>query len=204
MKKAVLLSILALSAILLITGCAKNDIASGFIPESVFLSEEHKTDDKDVLNQSFEEKSEFDVIPMVMVNGKLYYDTGKENTFNGRCGTPDGEITLSVDMSEIPEKDNESNFGTGFKYQYGINDTIDVFINEKWIVFEHRKGTGNQVKFGDRMIDADGLSKETITWLEWYNSLTDEEQLSISSIPSDLIEEAGPAKTEDADMPAAN
>ena len=54
------------------------------------------------------------------------------------------------------------------------------------------------------MIDADGLSKETITWLEWYNSLTDEEQLSISSIPSDLIEEAGPAKTEDADMPAAN
>ena len=204
MKKAVLLSILAFSASLLITGCAKNDITSGFIPESVFLSEEHKTDDKDVLNQSFEEKSEFDVIPMVMVNGKLYYDTGKENTFNGRCGTPDGEITLSVDMSEIPEKDNESNFATGFKYQYGINNTIDVFINEKWIVFEHRKGTGNQVKFGDRMIDADGLSKETITWLEWYNSLTDEEQLSISSIPSDLIEEAGPAKTEDADMPAAN
>ena len=43
-----------------------------------------------------------------------------------------------------------------------------IFMNEKWIVFEQREGTGNQVRFGDRMVDADGLSEETLEWLDWY------------------------------------
>ena len=30
---------------------------------------------------------------MVMVDVKLYYDTGKESTISGRCGVMDGEIT---------------------------------------------------------------------------------------------------------------
>lgn len=47
-------------------------------------------------------------------------------------------------------------------------DTIEIFMNEKWIVFEQREGTGNQVRFGDRMVDADGLSEETLEWLDWY------------------------------------
>ena len=46
--------------------------------------------------------------------------------------------------------------------------TIEIFMNEKWIVFEQREGTGNQVRFGDRMVDADGLSEETLEWLDWY------------------------------------
>ena len=52
----------------------------------------------------------------------------------------DGEITSTVDSSEIPAKDNQSNFGAGFEYQYGANDTIEIFMNGKWIVFEHREG----------------------------------------------------------------
>ena len=63
---------------------------------------------------------------------------------------------------------NQSNFGTGFEYQYGADNTIEIFMNEKWIVFEQREGTGNQVRFGDRMVDADGLSEETLEWLDWY------------------------------------
>ena len=47
---------------------------------------------------------------MVMVDGKLYHDTGKESTISGRCGVMDGEITSTVDGSEIPTKDNQSNF----------------------------------------------------------------------------------------------
>ena len=107
-----------------------------------------------------EETQEWDKIPMVMVDGKLYYDTGKESTISGRCGVMDGEITSSVDGSEIPTKDNQSNFGTGFEYQYGADNTIEIFMNEKWIVFEQREGAGNQVRYGDRMVDAEGLSKE--------------------------------------------
>ena len=149
-----------------------------------------------------EETQEWDKIPMVMVDGKLYYDTGKESTISGRCGVMDGEITSSVDGSEIPTKDNQSNFGTGFEYQYGADNTIEIFMNEKWIVFEQREGAGNQVRYGDRMVDAEGLSKETLEWLDWYNSLPEEQQLAVSAVPPDLLEESGLVKTEDAEVSA--
>ena len=129
-------------------------------------------------------------------------DTGKESTISGRCGVMDGEITSTVDGSEIPTKDNQSNFGTGFEYQYGADNTIEIFMNEKWIVFEQREGDGSKVRYGDRMVDAEDLSKETLEWLDWYNSLPEEQQLAVSFVPSDLIEETGPVKTEDAEVPA--
>ena len=82
-----------------------------------------------------------DRIPMVMVDGLLYYDTGKESTLEGRCGMMDGEITSTVDASEIPTEDNQSNFGTGFGYQYGINNSIDIQMEDgTWFVFQ-REGT---------------------------------------------------------------
>ena len=158
--------------------------------------------DELVTKHSSELPLEWDKIPMVMVDGKLYYDTGKESTVSARCGVMDGEITSTVDGSEIPTKDNQSNFGTGFEYQYGADNTIEIFMNEKWIVFEQREGTGNQVRFGDRMVDADGLSEETLEWLDWYNSLPEEQQLAISAVPPDLLEESGLVKTEDAEVSA--
>ncbi len=83
----------------------------------------------------------WDRIPMVMVNDKLYYDTGRESTIEMRCGNMDGEITSSVDGTQIPTQNNESNFGSGFGFQYGSEeDTIEVYMNEKWIVFEYREG----------------------------------------------------------------
>lgn len=45
---------------------------------------------------------------------------------DGRCGVTDGEITSTVDGSETPTEDNQSNFGTGFEYQYGSEDTIEI------------------------------------------------------------------------------
>ncbi|MCM1087184.1 MAG: DUF5301 domain-containing protein [Muribaculaceae bacterium] len=85
-----------------------------------------------------ENNTMWDRIPMVRVNGKLYYDTGKESTI-ARCGNMDGQITATVDGSEIPMEDNQSNFGSGFGYQFGEGDTIEVYMNEKWFVFERRE-----------------------------------------------------------------
>lgn len=143
--------------------------------------------------------SKWDVIPMVMIDGKLYYDTGKESSIDGRCGMMDGEITSTVEGSETPTVDNQSNFGTGFGYQYGADNTIEIFMNEKWIVFEHRVGNGSQVRFGDRWVDKDSLSEETLEWLSWFNSLSKEEQLAVSAIPSDLLDSSGISATEDAE-----
>lgn len=80
----------------------------------------------------------YDLAQIIMVDGKLYYDTGKESSINGRCGNMDGEITSSVDSSEIPTKNDQSNFGRGYGYQYGMNGTIEVSLNDKWFIFEQR------------------------------------------------------------------
>ena len=60
-------------------------------------------------------------------------------------------------------------------------------------------GCGRQVRFGDRWVDADGLSEETLDWLAWYNALPEEQQRAVSSLPPDLLEQSGLAQTEDAE-----
>ncbi|RKI94358.1 hypothetical protein D7V94_01135 [Parablautia intestinalis] len=94
---------------------------------------------KITLLEQTEADAMWDRIPMVRINGKLYYDTGRESTVSGRCGNMDGEIISTVDGTEIPMEDNQSNFGSGFGYQYGTEDTIEIFMNEKWFIFEYRE-----------------------------------------------------------------
>ncbi len=74
--------------------------------------------------------------PMVMINGELYYDTGRESDISGRCGVMDGKILTTVDSTEILLEDNQSNFGSDFDYQFVNESSIDIVINEKWIRFE--------------------------------------------------------------------
>ena len=82
------------------------------------------------------EAETWDLIPMVMVNGTLYPDTGHESTIEARCGVMDGEITSQVDGSKQPTVDDQSNFGTGYGYQYGATEgTIELFMNGKWWIF---------------------------------------------------------------------
>ena len=50
---------------------------------------------------------------------------------------------------------------------------------------------GKTVVFHDQTFSCSELSEETLTWLEWYNSLTETEQLSISYIPADLYKLCG-------------
>lgn len=109
---------------------------------STFEANPPETDaEADSESPQTEADHEWDRIPMVMVNDKLYYDTGRESTIELRCGNMDGEITSSVDGTQVPTQNNESNFGSGFGFQYGREeDTIEVYMNEKWIVFEYRDG----------------------------------------------------------------
>ena len=82
------------------------------------------------------ETETWDLIPMVMVNGILYLDTGHESKIEARCGVMDGEITSQVDGNKQPSVDDQSNFGTGYGYQYGATEgTIELFMNGKWWIF---------------------------------------------------------------------
>lgn len=102
-------------------------------------------------NQELQEEPEGKaaLTPMVMVGGVLYFDTGRESTIDGRCGTPDGEITSTVDVTERPVKNDQSNFGAGFAYQYGEEETIEIERDGKWWVYESemKRETRNQENF---------------------------------------------------------
>lgn len=74
-------------------------------------------------------------VRMIMLEGKLYMDVGKSD-IEGRCGMMDGSITSSVENGKYPEEDYQSNFGSGYGFQYVKEGSIDVNIEGQWIRFE--------------------------------------------------------------------
>lgn len=76
---------------------------------------------------------------MIMVNDVLYYDTKEESPILGRCGTGMEEILYSVKGNETPTRNYESNFGTNYKFMFGMKEnTIEVLVDNKWMIFEAR------------------------------------------------------------------
>ena len=91
----------------------------------------------------------WDLIPMVRVDGVLYYDAGERNDDAPRCGVMDGEITSAVEGWEIPQEDNQSNFGSGYGWQWGSSEGyIEVQVDDHWIVFESEKLTRSEESTG--------------------------------------------------------
>ena len=124
-------------------------------------------------------------IPMVMIGGELYCDTGVVSD-EPRCGMMDGQISSSVESWQRPAEDGQSNFGSGFGYQTGTGGTIDINIDGQWHVFQLRSEM--RVHYFDYWFDAAGLSDETLRWLLWFNSLSGEDQMAVSFVPLDLYE----------------
>lgn len=137
-----------------------------------------------------------DLIPMVMVEGELYLDTGYESTAEARCGVMDGEITSTVDAAEQPTKDNESNFGTGYGYQYGSQEgLIEIYMNDKWRLFATEKALASsqmliEQETSDEIISYNGkeylkseLCDATLQWLR----LSEQERMLSSYMPPEFM-----------------
>lgn len=82
------------------------------------------------------EREEETVKDAVMINGKIYYSTGEKSTITARCGVMDGRITATVEKGELPTENNESNFGIDYGYQFVDENTVDIRINNEFIVFK--------------------------------------------------------------------
>ena len=52
------------------------------------------------------------------------------------------------------------------------------------------------VKFHGQLLNKSVLSEETLEWLDWYNGLSEEEQLSVSSVPAELWDGTTPTVTD--------
>lgn len=134
-------------------------------------------------------------IPMLMLSGELYCDTGEVST-EPRCGMPDGQIASSVEAWERPSEDGQSNFGSGFGWQSGHSgDTVEVNVDGVWHVFQKRSTL--RVRYCDTWFDASDVSDETLRWLLWFNSLDADAQMCVSFMPGDLYELCGYPSAED-------
>ena len=56
-------------------------------------------------------------------------------------------------------------------------------------------GSNGTIEFNGQSFSKSDLTEETLEWLEWYNSLSPEEQLAVSSIPADLYTNDGAGST---------
>ena len=90
--------------------------------------------------------------PMVQIDGITYIQTGRVNELV-KCGVLDGEIESSVSESEIPRQNNQSNFGSGYGYQFGTEGTVEVNIDGQWHLF------ASEDKFDELVLDLSNYQK---------------------------------------------
>ncbi len=92
-----------------------------------------------IQNEETMTSTQGDYPALIMAGGVLYQDSGEIST-QLRCGMMDGEITASVDT--VPTEDDQSNFGTGYGYQWGMGDTVEVLLDDGWHIFVPYTCTG--------------------------------------------------------------
>ena len=91
--------------------------------------------------------AQWDLRPMVMVDGVIFMDTGKELAVEIDPSAILGEITSSVTGDKRPTEDGQSNFECiGSQYAY-YEDGLVVLINHEWYFFE-RDGSSNSTDGG--------------------------------------------------------
>lgn len=83
------------------------------------------------------ENVELDLIPMVYIDDNLYLYSGEEKYYD-EVTDFDGEIDSGVDLTLEPTKNNQSNFGTGYKYKIlDEGKTIKLYLDDnKLIIFK--------------------------------------------------------------------
>lgn len=113
-------------------------------------------------------------------------------------------LALEVEQSPLDETETPSNYAGGIAWHFNVNSgdftfsyadygESAIFINDEWYAVKNpsnppvEENTENAVvEFHGQSFSKSNLSEETLEWLEWYNSLSPEEQLAVSSIPADL------------------
>lgn len=95
--------------------------------------------------------------PSVMVDGVVYKDTGYVDS-TVTCGTMDGKITSTVNGTELPKENDQSNFGVGYEYQLSVKDQLVVLIDDQNIIFRNIESTDDSIP--DQVINFRAAVKE--------------------------------------------
>ena len=126
--------------------------------------------------------------PCVRVNGVIYQDTGFLSSMVG-CGNMDGKITTSVESTQLPAKDDEANFGKGYGYQFGADDTLLVYWDDEPHIFRTYIAVADgfqEMSAGDYVVSTDNLMDEVQTgdtveiWFSGYIQETCPAQIGLA------------------------
>lgn len=129
---------------------------------------------------------------MVYLRDKLFTSTGREAYVT--CGTADGQITSVTSGYKIPQENGQANFNCkGTDYITVDEEGAAVLMDGKYILFL----TENAVDYEGKCYRKADLSKETLDWLTFYNSLSKEGQMSISMVPHEFVPKGGEIKAEE-------
>lgn len=92
------------------------------------------------------ENVEWDLIPMIYVDDDFYFYSGEEKYYD-EVTDFDGEIDSEVKGTSNPYKNNQSNFGTGYKYKIlDEGKTINLYFDDnKLMIF--KKDPNENVKW---------------------------------------------------------
>ena len=123
MKKSILIVWLICSALLSFSACS--------------VPADEPGSDSSVHEEEIRANGEYRPVELVFVQGALYYCTGRESDIPARCGVMDGMIDKTVDWYDVPDEEGESNFGTGYGYQFVSGTELDVWMQERnqWVRF---------------------------------------------------------------------
>ncbi len=92
------------------------------------------------------EPPQIDLIPMVMIDGIIYFDTGEllgDTNFELNFGLDssfDGFITSRVPQSERPALNDQSNFGIDIGYKITADGFAALYLNQDWYRFAPETG----------------------------------------------------------------
>ena len=124
---------------------------SGEMDSSMLMREQHVTDypegivsEYDWNNLTQEECCNSEYPMLVKVNGVVYKSTGYASSAIG-CGTMDGMITSTVDISEVPAENDQSNFGTDISYQYSSEGQLIVVIDGVNTIFRDINSSNTEI-----------------------------------------------------------
>ncbi len=85
-----------------------------------------------------EEPAKESFVHMVMLDDKLYKDTG-ETSCMARCGVMDFSFDSSTEQGE-PKENYQTNFGVGYDGQLGTRENrIEILIDDVWHVFAYNE-----------------------------------------------------------------
>ena len=128
-----------------------------------------------------ESKYDDDAIPSIMINDILYRSTDLESKNDDPI--IDGRTDSLVEPDSLPYLNYQSNIADNLEYHIVDKGIVDVKVDGKWIIF-----IADILYYEDKTYFPSNLSDDTIIWLDWYNSLKDDEKLAVSYVPSELSE----------------